>query len=816
MADADGSAVAPVSCARSHHLTLPPRQLLLHVSSLMILLGPSAAAAEVVGRSHRAHLGVGICPLHPPRVRGYLSLRGGGGTHTRSERGGVRKVKAERRGAETRKPKRTGAKDIPGENDLGVNSGGQKDRKDRGVKTGKHLIPDRHIDKDGDEKYFGSADQNCIDDPDLPVADSILIPRPISIPRLLRLLSVFALTSSLCQCLITSGEPYESAVRSLLGVDNRAKLTLFHHFFAKKTAQAQNEMLPHKHLPGTAALLGVLGSLMLSVGITVLLPRWFVRIDSLMRYRAYPILATNLPPVTVPITGGGRESNDASLDTMQLLKKTFAFDRDAEATSETGEDASFNQNPLFNTHLKGTAAVLLRLPESERRVSRGRRVHAIQNLNRFVEHCDGETAGLTNQVERYYFEHNQRRVYLDLASRQHHCIDGGPTLHKMPICSLLERGKRGLGNGDELERAEARYGKYNKFELPQPTVRSTFAARISSPLAVLQLLGKILAMLEDSVLSSLLDMGMTLGNHYVASKRSIVAAAELASEVQSNANDAGKLNVLVLRRKPLAGKKKRMTRSAPKDGWIQFPASELLPGDVFRLTFDRSSGDITMPVDALILEGGCIADEAVLTGECIPQAKRPVEESDANAKLDFDGTNRNSILFAGTKVLHSTKQTIEEVEEFSVKCLALRTGTYSSRGELMRALTKSASQYGTISNQNIESDALKLIAALSIFAFFSCLSLVVSFGGAKEKVTVTARTASPFRRIIQCTRILIASIPSDIPLAISAIASSCIENLRKEADVVCTDPGSLLTSAHVDVAVFDKVNLFVRYCNDSN
>ena len=155
MADADGSAVAPVSCARSHHLTLPPRQLLLHVSSLMILLGPSAAAAEVVGRSHRAHLGVGICPLHPPRVRGYLSLRGGGGTHTRSERGGVRKVKAERREAETRKPKRTGAKDIPGENDLGVNSGGQKDRKDRGVKTGKHLIPDRHIDKDGDEKYFG-------------------------------------------------------------------------------------------------------------------------------------------------------------------------------------------------------------------------------------------------------------------------------------------------------------------------------------------------------------------------------------------------------------------------------------------------------------------------------------------------------------------------------------------------------------------------------------------------------------------------------------------------------------------------------------
>ena len=56
------------------------------------------------------------------------------------------------------------------------------------------------------------------------------------------------------------------------------------------------------------------------------------------------------------------------------------------------------------------------------------------------------------------------------------------------------------------------------------------------------------------------------------------------------------------------------------------------------------------------------------------------------------------------------------------------------------------------------------------------------------------------------TRIIVASIPSGLPLALSEVARSCSAYLRKEGDVVCSEPGSLLTAAQVDTVVFDKVS----------
>ena len=61
------------------------------------------------------------------------------------------------------------------------------------------------------------------------------------------------------------------------------------------------------------------------------------------------------------------------------------------------------------------------------------------------------------------------------------------------------------------------------------------------------------------------------------------------------------------------------------------------------------------PADILLLSGSCVANEAMLTGESVPQLKDAivVEDNALNQRLEaFDGFNKHShnIVFGGTTV----------------------------------------------------------------------------------------------------------------------------------------------------------------------
>ena len=73
-----------------------------------------------------------------------------------------------------------------------------------------------------------------------------------------------------------------------------------------------------------------------------------------------------------------------------------------------------------------------------------------------------------------------------------------------------------------------------------------------------------------------------------------------------------------------------------KQRWISTAAGELVPGDMFRLTMsqeERKNSDtasdktekqqeLIVPVDALVIKGQCLTNEAILTGESVPQIKK--------------------------------------------------------------------------------------------------------------------------------------------------------------------------------------------------
>jgi cation-transporting ATPase 13A1 len=64
--------------------------------------------------------------------------------------------------------------------------------------------------------------------------------------------------------------------------------------------------------------------------------------------------------------------------------------------------------------------------------------------------------------------------------------------------------------------------------------------------------------------------------------------------------------------------------------------------------------ETNIPADVLLIQGTCIVNEAMLSGESTPLLKESIELLDANDKLDADGQHKNTVLFSGTKLLQGS------------------------------------------------------------------------------------------------------------------------------------------------------------------
>lgn len=108
-----------------------------------------------------------------------------------------------------------------------------------------------------------------------------------------------------------------------------------------------------------------------------------------------------------------------------------------------------------------------------------------------------------------------------------------------------------------------------------------------------------------------------------------------------------------------------------RDGaWETVASSALVPGDVFALPSDGS-----LPCDGVLLEGECIVNESMLTGEAIPVQKTPVSliETDHGVRLPSNVRQaKKHIFFCGTKVIRARAP---PGANGRVRCLVINTGT---------------------------------------------------------------------------------------------------------------------------------------------
>ena len=78
---------------------------------------------------------------------------------------------------------------------------------------------------------------------------------------------------------------------------------------------------------------------------------------------------------------------------------------------------------------------------------------------------------------------------------------------------------------------------------------------------------------------------------------------------------------------------------------VDLSSTELVPGDYVLFP---TTGGYTVECDAVLVEGSCVVNESMLTGESIPVTK--VAIPDENVKFNYDH-QRQYIMFQGTEVL---------------------------------------------------------------------------------------------------------------------------------------------------------------------
>ena len=236
-------------------------------------------------------------------------------------------------------------------------------------------------------------------------------------------------------------------------------------------------------------------------------------------------------------------------------------------------------------------------------------------------------------------------------------------------------------------------------------------------------------------------------------------------------------------------------------------ATDLVLGDVISLVLSHAemNDEITnekdmretaiVLCDVLLLTRSCVVDEALLTGESVPQIKEPIDVSNPDTKLDLKSLHKISLISGGTKIVtssfmdatddgsdnkskdqsSSSSKTANIVDSIrrppnnGAVGEVITTGFHTSQGELLRTILFSTSR---ISVNNPE--AFVFIAILMCFAIAA--SAYVLYWGLQDE------ERSQYKLVPNCIMIITSVVPPELPMELSLAVNNSMVKLLKTKD----------------------------------
>ncbi|KEG11588.1 putative cation-transporting ATPase [Trypanosoma grayi] len=354
------------------------------------------------------------------------------------------------------------------------------------------------------------------------------------------------------------------------------------------------------------------------------------------------------------------------------------------------------------------------------------------------------------------FVFQQRKWKLDAATG---CFVKPRFPTKNTLASYVEW--KGLGTADDCARQLDTFGA-NKMEVVIPEFQSLFVDHALAPFFVFQMFCVLLWCLDEYWYYSLFTGVMMVG----------MECTVVVQRIRNMKTLRDMAEVPVRQMTVLRGGSE-----------VRVATSELLPMDLIVV-----ESNAPCPVDALIVCGTCVVNEATLTGESTPQLKEAVDRVDIT--LDVKKHTRH-MLFSGTQLLlsngpHGKKDT----ERGRALAVVLKTGFETKQGKLLRTILHSQ---GRVSENSGESFAF--IGVLVVFA--------LAAAGYLLKRGLHDPNRSRWKLFLSCVQIITAVVPPELPMELSLAVNTSLLALIK-LQVFCTEPFRIPFAGKVDTCCFDK------------
>jgi E1-E2 ATPase len=225
----------------------------------------------------------------------------------------------------------------------------------------------------------------------------------------------------------------------------------------------------------------------------------------------------------------------------------------------------------------------------------------------------------------------------------------------------------------------------------------------------------------------------------------------------------------------------RGSNNTTRGCWMEIFVRELLPGDYVCTTGSL----VPVPADILLMHGTAVCDEALLTGESVPQLKQPLDATSLESSiLDMQQQHKESILFGGTVLIVGTPPEGGELPVTvhsppppgGVIGIVLRTGFETAQGNLLRTMAHASKN---------NADGVHTIDTFVFILLLICCAVSAAAHVLYEGYNDERRNR--FRLFLHVVMIITSVVPPELPMELSLAVTNSVAALMKRCQVYCTE-----------------------------